>query len=115
MELLRRICGVKGLSSVASLLPLGKGAWERVCATCFLLVWPHISKRSWDASFGGLTQRSAHALDMAILVVGLPPAFFFIGLFLYIRRRSSAWRSEQDASSDTDSGSPEQASNRTGA
>ena len=60
-------------------------------------------------SFGGLSKSAAHSLDKAILVIGLPPVFFFIAIFYYIYRRRAAWRGEKDAeatASDPDSASP---------
>jgi hypothetical protein len=58
-------------------------------------------------AFGGLSKSAAHSLDKAILVIGLPPVFFFIGIFYYIYRRRGAWRGEKDArtASDLDSSS----------
>lgn len=58
-------------------------------------------------AFGGLSKSAAHSLDKAILVIGLPPVFFFIGIFYYIYRRRAAWRGEKEAgaASDIDSAS----------
>ncbi len=37
-----------------------------------------------------LSHSAAHSLDMAILVLGIPPLTIFIGIFLYFYRRRKA-------------------------
>lgn len=57
--------------------------------------------------FGPLTKGQAHSLDKAILVIGIPPVLFFIGIFYYIYRRRASWHGKKgaEAASDLDSAS----------
>jgi hypothetical protein len=58
-------------------------------------------------SIGGISKSAAHSLDIAILAIGLPAIFSFIGIFYYIYRRRAVWRGEKEAgaASDIDSAS----------
>lgn len=81
------IFGAGRFAAVAALLPAlpAKPAWLAGAAL----------KAGWV--FGGLSRSAAHSLDKAILVIGLPPVFFFIAIFYYIYRRRGSWRGDHDA------------------
>jgi hypothetical protein len=67
------------LAGVASAFPgLGKSLWGVACAECYIT----------SSTLGGT---AAHALDKAVLVLGLPPLAMFLSIFFYFRRRSRAW------------------------
>jgi hypothetical protein len=72
--------------------PLGVAAW----ASCAVWLIGTLKKNSAWVS-GGLTRSEAHSLDKAILVIGLPPIFFFIGIAYFVYRRRQVWRGEAEA------------------
>jgi hypothetical protein len=70
------------LASVAAILPgFGASLWALGCAECYL-------------TSSALTGGAGHALDMGVLVLGLPPLTIFLGILLYFYRRSRAWRAQ---------------------
>jgi len=105
MRIHREFSCEKGFAAaLALMLPLRTAVWVAFAAW---IIGSLTRNNVW--SFGGLSKSAAHSLDMAILVVGLPPVFFFIGIFYYIYRRRAAWHGEKDAraaSSERDSASP---------
>lgn len=113
MRVSRKFLGRNGFAAaLVLLLPLGKTAW--LPCSAWAAAW--MTKTAWV--YTGLNRHAAHSLDKAILVIGLPPVFFFVALFFYVRRRSRTWRGENDkdavASSDLNpTSSPPRASGRT--
>jgi hypothetical protein len=74
----------------------------RAAASAWCTAWIIGALKVKSAPFTGvLTRSEAHSLDKAILVVGLPPIFFFIGIAYFVYRRRFAWR--DDAKAETDS------------
>jgi hypothetical protein len=116
MRFFRGLEGREGFAALpALLLPVSKTAWEHAWAACYGWAGLLISKSAWKWALGGLSKSGAHSLDNAILVIGLPPIFFFVALFFYVRSRSKSFRSEKEAvaASDLDSASPADSSSRT--
>ena len=60
-------------------LALGQSAWAQGCILCY-------------DNASALNKKGIHALDKAILVIGIPPVLLFIAIFVYIYRRRHAWR-----------------------
>ena len=68
------------IAGVAAFLPgLGKSVWAMACAECYL-------------TSSVLTGNAGHALDKAVLVLGLPPLTMFLSILFYLHRRSRSWR-----------------------
>lgn len=62
------------LASVAAIIPgLGKSLWALGCAECYM-------------TSAALTGTAGHALNVAILVLGLPPLAMFLGILYYLWR-----------------------------
>jgi len=62
-------------------LGFGKSTWALACAECYL-------------TSSALTGSAGHALDKALLVLGIPPLMMFLGILFYFHRRSRTWRAE---------------------
>jgi Na+/proline symporter len=62
-----------------TLLALGQSAWAQGCVMCYT---------SASALGGG----GSKALDKAIIVLWIPPALIFFGIFALIYRRRKVWR-----------------------
>ncbi len=60
-------------------LALGQSAWAQGCILCY-------------TTASSLNKKGIHALDKAILVIGLPAVFLFIGIFVFLYRRRNACR-----------------------
>ena len=70
------------IAGVAAFLPgFGKSMWAMACAECYL-------------TSSVLTGSAGHALDKAILVLGLPPLTMFLGILFYLYRRSHTWNTK---------------------
>ncbi len=62
-----------------ALVAFGQSAWAQGCILCY-------------DNASALNKKGIHALDKAILVIGIPPVLLFIAIFVYIYRRRHAWR-----------------------
>jgi hypothetical protein len=93
--------GEKGIAG--AMAALGATAANLWAASVALFIGSLVKGNIWK--YGPLNKAQAHSLDKAILVVGLPPVFFFIGLFYYIYRRRFSWREQKSAASSSDSDS----------
>jgi hypothetical protein len=67
--------------SATALSGLGKSMWALGCAECY-------------TTSSALSGGAAHALDKAILVLGIPPLLMFLSILLYLYRRGRAWRTK---------------------
>jgi len=66
-------------AGVAAILPgFGKSMWVLACAECY-------------ETSSALTGSAGHALDKAVLVLGIPPLTMFLGILFYLHRRGRAW------------------------
>lgn len=72
----------------AAVVAFGQAARAQGCVMCY-------------TSASALNGGAARALDKAILVLFIPPALIFVGIFVFIYRRRKAWRQETE-----DSGHP---------
>jgi hypothetical protein len=78
----RGLAGKLGLGAVAAgVLSLGQSAWAQGCVMCY-------------TSASALNKSGASALDKAIIVLWIPPAMIFFGVFAYIYLRRTAWRDQ---------------------
>ena len=76
----RGLAGKLGLgAAVAGILSFSQSAWAQGCVMCY-------------TSASALNKNGATALDKAIIVLWIPPALIFWGVFAYIYKRRSAWR-----------------------
>ncbi len=66
-------------AALAALPLFSRSAWAQGCVLCY-------------TSASALNKNAAHELDKAILVLGVPPVLFFVGIFTFIYRRRGAWR-----------------------
>lgn len=66
-------------AAVAGVALWGRSAWAQGCVLCY-------------TSASALNHHAARELDKAILVLGIPPVLFFVGIFGFIYRRRRAFR-----------------------
>jgi hypothetical protein len=82
MQFLRRFAGKCGLAAVvAAVVSFGQSAWAQGCVMCY-------------TSASALNKSGASALDKAIIVLWIPPALIFFGVFFLIYRRRNMWRDQ---------------------
>jgi hypothetical protein len=90
MRFFRGLAEGKGYSDEsAPIAPFRAAAW----VSCTLWIIGALKNKSVPFT-GVLTRSEAHSLDKAILVVGLPPIFFFIAIAWFVYRRRQTWRAE---------------------
>jgi hypothetical protein len=83
MRFWKGFSGKAGIAAVAaSVLSFGQSAWAQGCVLCY-------------TSASALNKNAAHELDKAIITLFIPPALIFVGIFLYIYKRRSAWRTSE--------------------
>lgn len=71
-----------GLGAVlAGVLSVAQSAWAQGCVMCY-------------TSASSLNKSGASALDKAIIVLWIPPAVIFFGVFFLIYRRRNVWRDQ---------------------
>jgi hypothetical protein len=68
-------------ATVAGVLSLSQSAWAQGCVMCY-------------TSASALNKSGATALDKAIVVLWIPPALIFFGVFAFIYRRRNTWRDQ---------------------
>jgi hypothetical protein len=65
-----------------TLLALGQSAWAQGCVMCY-------------TSASALGKSGSQALDKAIIVLYIPPALIFFGIFAFVYHRRKAWRTAE--------------------
>jgi hypothetical protein len=69
-------------AAAAGVLFFAQSAWAQGCVLCY-------------TSASALNKNAAHELDKAIITLFIPPALIFFGIFAYIYKRRSAWRTAE--------------------